>query len=219
MLFLSEVHVCSHYFQDWKTQPTRLYWIVFLCMEKTFICQVCVFKFYHNFGFLVVVFLYILIYPEPVAFRNGVWLPLTDPSRGGGIIIHNSHKGIPDVDSSELARWLHKIIRDPVFSLCLSLWLHSGTGERLGIGSSHFSSLWWERLTPLFICSGVCSLSLLLSPFLSLFLSFSLCRCTWVCAQRSFFRCHPFFSSLFLRQGLPVVWNLPVRPAWLTREP
>lgn len=119
-MFLSEVHVCSHCFQDWKKQPARLHWTVFLYMEKTFICQVCVFKIYHNFGSLVVVFLYILIYPEPVAFRNGVWLPLTDPNRGGGIIIHNSHKGIPDVDSSGLARWFHKIVRDH-FSLSLSL--------------------------------------------------------------------------------------------------
>jgi hypothetical protein len=35
--------------------------LYFLYMERTFICQACVFKIYHNFGFLVVVFLYILI--------------------------------------------------------------------------------------------------------------------------------------------------------------
>lgn len=67
-------------------------------------------------------FLCILVYPEPVAFRNGVRYNEQILSCSSGLIISGfilSHKGIPDVDCLELLCWFHKAIRDPGSPLLL----------------------------------------------------------------------------------------------------
>lgn len=62
------------------------------------------------------VILYILIYPEPVAFRNGVGFNEQILSCSLGLIISGfilSYKGIPDVYRLELIWWFQKASRDP----------------------------------------------------------------------------------------------------------